>query len=150
MRVHRVRGVVAVLLGVMLTAAGAAYAADTAQSETGGRHAMGSRLKERLGLTDEQVNAIREIHQRQAEAGKQVWQQVRQARTKLRRLALNGADDATLAAKATEVKTLLGQLVDMRVDTLRQISPILTPEQREKLATLEYGRHGRSRQKDRS
>jgi Spy/CpxP family protein refolding chaperone len=139
-----------VLLGVMLTAAVAAYAADTAQSETGGRHAMGSRLQERLGLTDEQMTAIREIHQRQAEAGKQVWQQVRQARSELRRLALNGADDATLATKATEVKTLLGQLVDLRVSTLRQISPILTPEQREKLATLEYGRHGRSRQKDRS
>ena len=97
---------------------------------------MYSRLQQYLGLTDDQVTAIRQIHQGQREARRQLWQSLRQARTDLRQLALSGGDAAAIAAKKTEVGQLLAQGLDLRVQALQQIGPLLTPEQREKLAQM--------------
>jgi len=54
----------------------------------------------------------------------------------LRRLALNGADDATLQAKQAEVQNLLAQSIQRRLDTLKQVGPILNPDQREAFAKM--------------
>src|SRR5439155_20443074 len=86
-------------------------------------------------LTDDQMTAIREIHQRETPTAKQHFPAVRQAQTKLRQAVLNGADDATIQAKTADVQQLLAQGVDLRVRRLQEIAPLLTPEQRQKLAT---------------
>ena len=117
-----------------------------AQASTRGDR-MYSRMQQNLGLTDDQVTAIRQIHQGQREARRQLWQSLHQAQTDVRQLALSGGDAAALAAKKAQVQQLLAQGLDLRVQALQQIGPLLTAEQRDKLAKLGpaamwRGRHG--------
>ncbi|HET9491745.1 MAG TPA: Spy/CpxP family protein refolding chaperone [Methylomirabilota bacterium] len=114
-------------------------------------HAWEERLQQRLGLTDQQVQAIREIRTRNAEARKQHWQQMRAAQTELRRLVLIEADQASIDAKQAEVQQLAAAGVEQRVKMLQAITPVLTPEQREAFAKLGEGRgHFHKRAPDRS
>jgi periplasmic protein CpxP/Spy len=97
---------------------------------------MFSRLQRTLGLTDDQVTQIRAIYGQHRDAQRNLWQSLRQAQTDLRQLALGGGDANAIAAKKTEVAQLLAQGLDQRVQTLQQIAPVLTPEQRDKLAQM--------------
>ena len=97
---------------------------------------MFSRMQRNLGLTDDQVNQIRAIYQQHRDAHRTLGQSVHQAQTDLRRLALSGGDPNAVATKKAEVAQLLAQGMDLRVQTLQQIGPILTPDQREKLAQM--------------
>jgi Spy/CpxP family protein refolding chaperone len=97
---------------------------------------MFSRLQRNLGLTDDQVNQIRAVYQGQRDTQRNVGRALRQAQTDLRQLALSGGDPNAIAAKKTEVAQLLAQSLDLRVQTLQQIGPILTQEQRDKLAQM--------------
>jgi Spy/CpxP family protein refolding chaperone len=133
------RRIAVLLLGIGLLA----IQATPAQADGRWHHRMERRFQERLGLSDDQMKAIREVHQRQAPTSRQVWQQLRQAQQELRRLALAGGDESAVAAKAGEVKNLLAQMVDLRVNARREIAQILTPEQRQKLASLHFGGHRR-------
>ncbi|MGH7309961.1 MAG: Spy/CpxP family protein refolding chaperone [Candidatus Rokuibacteriota bacterium] len=99
-------------------------------------HAWEQRLQQHLGLTDQQVQAIREIRARDAEARKASWQAMRQARAELRRLVLIEANQALIDAKQDEVQTLLAVALERRVKMLQAMTPLLTPEQREALAQL--------------
>src|SRR5262249_35646176 len=67
---------------------------------------------------------------------KQLSQSLRTSQTQLRQLVLNGADPAAIQAKQAEVAQLLTQSVAMRVESLQAIAPILTPDQRAKLAQI--------------
>lgn len=137
----------AVALGLALPATLPTARVDAAQAQkqgddqgVRGRHGG---LKEKLGLTDEQAQAIRDIHARQGEARKQIGQALRQADTDLRQLALNGGADAAIQAKRAEVEKLSGQMADLRVKALQEMAPILTAEQREKLSQAAPGPRGR-------
>ena len=131
------------VLAATLVAATLAQAAEPAGGDA--RHGRREgRLQQQLGLTDQQAQAIREIHARQSQAWKTHSQTLRQAQAELRRLVLIEADQATVQAKLEEVQRLLGETVQMRVNTLKEVTPILTPEQREKYATMaEQGRRSR-------
>ena len=135
-------------LAVTLVAAGA-YAADppatTPAPQEQHQHQRGAWLQKKLGLTDVQAQQIREIQAKDFATQKQTWQALRQAQGELRRLALSGADQATLSAKQTEVQNLMNQSMQARLNTLQQIGPILSPEQREAFAKImEHGpRHHR-------
>ena len=124
---------VATLLGGV-----AVYAADAptnaAQQQPQQRH--GSRLQQALGLTDDQMQKLRDIRTRDFANQKQTWQALRQAQSELRRLALSGADDATLQAKETEVQNLMAQSLQARVNGLKEVGSILTPEQRDAYAKM--------------
>jgi Spy/CpxP family protein refolding chaperone len=122
---------VAVLIASSVVTAAVAHAQPPSMGDR-----MYLRLQQNLGLSDDQVNAIRQIHQGQRDARRQLWQSLRQAQTDLRQLALSGGDAAAIAAKKTEVGQLLAQGVDLRVQTLQQIGPLLTADQRDKLAKL--------------
>src|SRR4051812_46254708 len=87
---------------------------------------MFSHLQKNLGLTDDQVTQIRGIVQGQRDARKQLWQSMRQAQTELRQLVLNGGDANAIAAKKAQVAQLQAQGLDMRIQTLQQIGPVLT------------------------
>ena len=137
MRQIRSHWLVTLILGSTLLVAPAASAADeAAPGAQPWRGRMMARFQQQLGLTDAQVQAIRDVHARHADGRKQFWQSLRQAQSDLRQLALNGGDPAAIQAKSAEVAQLLSQGVLMRVQTLQEISPILTPEQRDKLAQM--------------
>jgi Spy/CpxP family protein refolding chaperone len=100
---------------------------------------MYSRLQKNLGLTDDQVNQVRTIFQQQRDARRQLGQTMHQAQTDLRQLVLNAGDANAIAAKKAQVAQLMAQGLDMRIQTLQQIGPILTQEQRDKLAQMGSG-----------
>ena len=99
-------------------------------------HRMFSGLQRNLGLTDDQVNQVRTVFQQQQGARRQHGQSMRQAQTELRQLVLNGGDANAITAKKAQVAQLMSQGLDLRIQTLQQIGPILTQEQRDKLAQL--------------
>lgn len=133
------------LLASVLFMSSAAFAADVQPIHA--RHqAWEERLQQRLGLTDQQVQAIREIRARDAADRMQHWQAMRKARAELTRLILIEADEPSIAAKQAEVQHLVAAGVERRVKLLQEITPLLTPEQREGLAQLvEQGRQYRQR-----
>ena len=125
--------VAALIASSVLTAATVTYA-QQAPPAHGQR--MLNRLQQNLGLTNDQVTQIQAAFQQQRDARRQLWQSMRQAQTELRQLALNGGDANALAAKKAQIAQLQGQGLDLRIQTLQQIGPILTQEQRDKLAQL--------------
>lgn len=129
--------VTALVAATVLTAASITVAQQPQPSPTAAPASkMYSRLQQNLGLTDDQVTQIRAIHAQQREAQRQVWQALRVAQTDLRQLALSNGDPAAIAAKKTQIAQLLAQGMDLRVQSLQQMGPILTPEQRDKLAQM--------------
>ena len=147
MRKFSFRTVVLGALAVVLVAAGA-YAADPQTTPQQGQHQRGAWLQKKLNLTDVQAQQIRDIQTKDFESRKQNFQALRKAEGELRRLALSGADSRTLSAKQTEVQNLQAQSMQARVNTLAQIGPILSPDQREAFAKMmDHGprghRHGK-------
>jgi Spy/CpxP family protein refolding chaperone len=94
------------------------------------------RLQRNLNLTDDQVTQIRGIFQQSRDAHRQHGQAMRQAHTELRQLVLNGGDANAIAAKKAEVAQLMAQGLDLRIQTLQQLGPVLSQEQRDKLAQM--------------
>jgi periplasmic protein CpxP/Spy len=101
---------------------------------------MLSRLQQKLGLTNDQVTALREIGTRHRDARVQVFRALAQAQTQLRQQAVSGADDATLQKTAADIQSLTGQSLQLRVQTLREMAQVLTPEQRQAFAQMNFGR----------
>jgi hypothetical protein len=130
------------LVATLVTAT--AIAAAEPQSGSDRVHRWESRLQQKLGLTDDQLQALRQVYaSRDVNAQRQHTRALHAAQTELRRLALNGADDATLQAKQAEVQALLAQSLQMRLETLKQVGPILNHDQREAFAKmLERGPRG--------
>lgn len=137
---------VTMFLAATLAAGTAAYAAEAPQGTA--PRSWETRLQQHLGLRDDQVQAIRQIREREAPAWKQHWQALREARAELRRLILSEADQPSIEAKHAQVQQLMTEGLAKRVNALKEITPLLTPEQREKFAAMmEHGRHfGRHRQ----
>ena len=126
--------IAALLVSSVLTAATVTQAQQQAPTNRGDR--MFSRLQKNLGLSDDQVTQVRGVFQHQRDARRQLGQTMRQKQTELRQLALNAGDPNAIAAKKAEIAQLMAQGLDLRVQTLQQIGPILTPDQREKLAQM--------------
>jgi Spy/CpxP family protein refolding chaperone len=125
----------ALIASSVLTAASVTYAQQPPAPQPGAQgHRMLGRLQRYLGLTDDQVTNIQAIFQQQRDARRQLGQSMRQAQTELRQLALNGADANAIAAKKAQIAQLASQGLDLRVQTLQQIGPLLTQDQRDKLA----------------
>ena len=132
---HVVRAAALALVATLVTTT-ALYAAEP---RTGPDRAKRweNRLQHKLGLTEDQLQAFKHVYaNRDVEAHRQHHRALRATQAELRRLALNGADDATLQAKQTEVQNLLAQSMQMRLDTLKQVGPILNPDQREAFAKM--------------
>jgi len=121
----------AVMLGsaLLLTAVSQASAEDRME-----------RLREQLNLTDDQVTALREVISHDSTTQHQIFQSLRQAQADLRQLALNGAEEIALQQKTAEIEALMAHELQLRVQRLQRIAPILTPEQRAKFAQLPHGR----------
>ena len=135
------RSIVALsLIGVLgATGIALAQAPQTPPAPKERMHGMG-RLQSRLGLTDDQVTAIRAAYAKHRDEQRQTWTTLRTKQRELRQLALNGQDTTATSA---EVQQLLAQTIAVRVKVLQEIGPVLTPEQRAKFAEAGAGkRHG--------
>jgi Spy/CpxP family protein refolding chaperone len=143
MKAMKVFRAAALTLVATLVTATAIYAADP-QPGADRAQRWESRLQQKLGLTDDQLQALRQVYaSRDVNAQRQHFRALHTAQAELRRLALNGADDATLQAKQGEVQNLLAQSMRMRLETLKQVGPILNPDQRDAFAKMmERGRRG--------
>ena len=132
----------AVLTGLVVLAGGA----TASEAYVGRRFVPVERrmLQEQLGLTEDQVKAIREIHARHRDSMRDTWRALRDARRTLRDMALDDTDEATISAKTAEVRELSGQLLEARARTLQEIARLLTPEQRAKLRELRPFRQHRT------
>lgn len=132
---------VGVLSGLVVLATGAP-GATPAEAHPG--RAPLVRLKTELGLSAEQVQAIREVRERGWEARRQTAKALQEARRALRGLVLGGGDEAAVQAKTAEVQRLVAEMVEASVKALQEVAQILTPEQRERLRELRPGwRFGR-------
>ena len=130
-----VRAATLTLVAALVTAT-AVYAADPPTAPDRAKR-WESHLQQKLGLTEDQLQAFRQVYAtRDADAQRQQVRSLHTAQAELRRLALNGADDATLQAKQAEVQNLLAQSMQRRLDTLKQVGPILNPDQREAFAKM--------------
>lgn len=126
----------ALTLVATLATATALYAADP-PTATDRAQRWETYMQQKLGLTDDQVQALRQIWaNRDVNAQREHYKALRTAQGELRRLALNGADEATLAAKQAEVQNLLAQSLQARLQMLKQVGPILSPDQREAFAKM--------------
>jgi Spy/CpxP family protein refolding chaperone len=88
-------------------------------------------LQAELGLTEDQVKSIREIHTRHRESMRETWRALRDARRSLRDMALGETDEATFNTKTAEVRELAGQVLEARVRTLQEVARVLTAKLRE-------------------
>jgi Spy/CpxP family protein refolding chaperone len=149
MRVMNVVRAATLTLVAALATGTVLYAAD-AQTAPGTTNRWESRLQQKLNLSEDQLQALRQVWaNRDVEAQRQHYKALHTAQGELRRLALNGADDQTLAAKQTEVQNLLAQTMQMRLQTLKQVGPILHPDQREAFAKMmERGPRGYHHHRD--
>jgi Spy/CpxP family protein refolding chaperone len=94
------------------------------------------RLKEKLELSDEQVEkleAIKDEIQEQFKAGAEA---VKAKRNALREAVESGASEAAIRAAAVEVGGALGEQVVLRVSTKGKVDAVLTDTQKTKLKEL--------------
>jgi Spy/CpxP family protein refolding chaperone len=88
------------------------------------------RVKERLGLTDQQAEQVRTILQSQKNEARAKVQALCEARIALRQLLdRQDSDPAALKTAGDRVKTLQGKLLDQKLDTAIALRSQLTPEQ---------------------
>ncbi|HEX2440169.1 MAG TPA: Spy/CpxP family protein refolding chaperone [Methylomirabilota bacterium] len=148
MRAMHVFRAAAVTMIATLVTATALYAAQPATGATTDRTSRWeNHLQQKLGLTEDQLNAFRQLRaNRDVNAEREHFKALRTAQGELRRMALNGADATTMAAKQAEVQNLVTQSMQRRLDALKQIGPILNDDQREAFAKMmDHPRSGHHR-----
>jgi Spy/CpxP family protein refolding chaperone len=130
----------ALVLAVTLTASAALLHSALAQSSaTPTPGAFGGHrlqwLQKKLGLSDDQVQQIQAVYANDQSQRQQLRSQLKQAFADFRQSALNGnADDSNL-------KTLSGQMLDLKGKELQQIGAILSPDQRTAFAAMKGHHH---------
>jgi len=109
-------------------------AADSGAPQRPGRGRFLERAKEKLALTDEQLDQIKAELQADRETLKSLILRLHEARTGLRD-AIQAADatEASVRAAAAKVGTAQTELAVERFKLFGRINPILTEEQREKV-----------------
>jgi Spy/CpxP family protein refolding chaperone len=126
-----------IAMAALVLAALATQPAFADQSNAGGadrHHGWSQRFQQELGLTDAQMQAMRDIRARQRDQSRQIFKSLIQANKDLRHLSLSGAEQPAIQAKMAEIAQLQQQALALRVAALQEIAPQLTDEQKQKLA----------------
>jgi len=97
-------------------------------------------LRQKLGLTDDQAAKIKTEVASQKGALRAQALKVRDARASLRNAIQTNAPEPEIRANAAAVGAAEGDLAMVRANLFAHIKPILTPEQLEKLQTLQATR----------
>jgi Spy/CpxP family protein refolding chaperone len=129
---------------VLLTIPAALTIAFGAAAATGNHGDWGARrierLKQELGLSDDQATKIRSAFTAQGDQRKQLFSDLRQAMSDYKTAALN--EDGTLPSKRAAVLDVQGKMLDLRGAELAKIGSILTPAQRTQFAGMKHGGRG--------
>lgn len=127
----------AAVLGIGLLA-GLGYAQPRGAGRGPGRQGEMGALKEYLGLTDAQVQQIRDVTRQQMESVKPLADQMREKSSALREeMKKETPDQAKVGQLSVDLKNLREQMKSKRTARGDSVSGLLTPEQRTKLKTLE-------------
>ncbi|HEY3443303.1 MAG TPA: Spy/CpxP family protein refolding chaperone [Paludibaculum sp.] len=95
-------------------------------------------LKTALGLTDAQVQQLRDLRTQQAEAAKPVMEQIRTKRQALAEAMKATSPDSVLIGQLmVDIRKLTDSLKSARADREAKALAILTPEQKTKLTALQ-------------
>jgi Spy/CpxP family protein refolding chaperone len=133
------------LAAIALAAAAVAFVAATsfaAQPERPGRRAgrwmRGPMPFAQLNLSDDQKTRIRDIFARHREADQATMEELRTARQSLRKAMFGSAtpDPAEVDRLADQVAELEGKALRARVAAELEVAPVLTDEQRAKMASM--------------
>lgn len=109
-----------------------------------GRGPRIERLKDELGLNDQQVAKLKALKDDHMDDAQSLRDQLRAKRDELHALLLAPTlDKAKLAAASREINALEGQLEESRLDFLVSVRGVLTPDQFKTFLELrKSGRHG--------
>ncbi|QOY85356.1 Spy/CpxP family protein refolding chaperone [Paludibaculum fermentans] len=95
-------------------------------------------LKQYLGLTDAQVQQLKDLRKQQAESQRPVMEQIRDKRQQLRDAVRAANPDAALIGQLTvDIKKLTESMLANRTDLQAKAQALLTPDQKTKMAALE-------------
>jgi len=131
-------GKCAILLGGLTLASAVALAQEPPERDRRGGVPWDSpRIKEQLGLTDEQITKLKAQSFEAAKERVKMGSQVRLAEIELRQLMeASSPDEKAVAAKAKEIGDLQGRLYQARVAQRLALRKMLTAEQQQKLREL--------------
>ena len=122
---------------ILATAAAPVYSQTAAPAPGPMRGHRLERMQAALGLTDDQMASIRQFRDGQRDQRRQVYRALHDARLALRELVMSGAPDDQIQAKTAELQTYAAQGMALRIEAMKNLAHILSPEQKEKLKTLQ-------------
>jgi Spy/CpxP family protein refolding chaperone len=115
-----------------------APAQDSGPATGIGNGRLAERAKEKLGLTDEQLGQIKDVLKSERTGIVSLLTQLRDARAGLRTaIRSTDANETSVRAASARVAAVEADVAVERMKLFHQISPILTDEQRTKLAALQ-------------
>ena len=103
---------------------------------------FGAVMAAALNLTDAQKSQMKSIFEEARQSSQPVRQQLKQTRQSLQAAIQAGNSDQIQQLSATE-GTEMGQLTAIRASAHAKMFKMLTPEQQQKLSTLQASMHGR-------
>jgi len=87
-------------------------------------------LKKVLNLSDDQVKQLKDLHKSDREAMKATFEQIKTNRASFEaEIAKAAPDMSKITDLQTQFKTIQGQMVDNRLNSLLAVKKVLTPEQ---------------------
>lgn len=132
--------------GAWLAVAALGTASLLAQAPAAARHfqrhgRFGAVMATYLNLTDAQKTQMKSIFQDARQSAQPVRQQLKQTRQSLQ-AAVKAGDSAQIQQLASTEGTELGQLAAIHASARAKMFKMLTPEQQQKLTTLQSAMHG--------
>ncbi|MCL6479977.1 MAG: Spy/CpxP family protein refolding chaperone [Peptococcaceae bacterium] len=99
---------------------------------------------ERLNLSNEQAQQLKELHKSNYEATKELRAKLQDAMFELRQMGFEkNPDKAAVDAKIKEISDLRDQMYQIKQQNWQNVQSILTPEQQSLMKNMRgYGRHG--------
>ena len=134
-------------MGAWMAVAALGTASLFAQTPAPARHfqrqgGSGAVMAAALSLTDAQKSQMKSIFQEARQSAQPIRQQLRQTRQSLAAAVKAGNSDQIQQLAATE-GTEMGQLAVIRASAHAKMFKMLTPEQQQKLSTLQAAMHNR-------
>ena len=132
-------------MGVWMAVAALGAASLFAQTPPPARHNhQHGRLAAALNLTDAQKSQVKSIFQQAHQSAQPVRQQLKQTRQSLQ-AAVKAGDSNQIRQLASTEGTEMGQLAAIHASARAQMFKMLTPEQQQKLSTIQASMHSRRR-----
>jgi Spy/CpxP family protein refolding chaperone len=111
-----------------------AHAAERTTEPRAWRANLRERIKEKLGLTEDQAGQIKTALAAEKDSIKELLAKLHQARVSLREaIQAPNADEASVRVASAKVATVQADLAVLRLKLYGKLNPILTSDQRDKV-----------------